>query len=212
MFMSKAPVIILEGIWWSNHEVPLVLPYFNALATSHREIDLSHRTIRSAEDIAYYVSRISKNAGAMLYFACHGDKLSLVPADGRSPISQTVLLNALGQTKEGAISFIHFGCCEMVAPNDRRKTHQVILDACGATWASGYTKSIDWLQSMFLDLALVSEVFVPDHTTSDGRKVKLKTQADNFIKMYEQLARELGFSALSKVSAGILLFPERLHQ
>lgn len=210
--MSKAPVIILEGSWWSNHEVPLVLPYFNALATSHREIDLSHKSIRGADDIAYYVSRISKNAGAMLYFACHGSDLSLYPADGRSPIRQDALSKALAGAKEGAISFIHFGCCEMVAASDRRGSHQRILDCCEAKWVSGYTKSIDWLQSIFLDLALVSEVFVPDHKASDGRNAPLKRQADNFIKMYEQLARELGFSALSKVSAGPLLFPERLHQ
>lgn len=210
--MRKAPVIILEGSWWSNHEVPLVLPYFNALAISHCEIELSHRTIRNAEDIAYYVSRISKNAGAMLYFACHGSQLNLVPADARTSISQGELLEALGQAKEGAISFVHFGCCEMVAPDNRRKTHQNLLDACGAKWASGYTKKIDWLQSMFLDLALVSELYVPDHKTSDGRTAPLKRQTDNFIRMYEQLARELGFSALAKVSAGNLLFPERLQR
>jgi hypothetical protein len=207
MSLSKAPVVVLEGTWWSNHQVPLVIPYFNALAASHRDIDLSHRTICSAEDIAYYVSRIAKNAGAMLYFACHGGRLSLVPADGRSPISQAALLEALAKAKEGAISFIHFGCCEMVAPDDRRATHQRVLGACNAKWASGYTKSIDWLPSMFLDLALVSEVFVPYH---DGG-VQLKRQADNFVRMYEQLARELGFSALAEVSAGNLLFPERLH-
>jgi len=147
----------------------------------------------------------------MLYFACHGTELNLVPADGRSPIKYDVLLKALEKAKEGAVSFVHFGCCEMVQAKDRRQSHQKILDSCGAKWASGYTKSVDWLQSAFLDLALVSEVFVPDHKASDGRKAPLKKQAGNFVKMYEQLARELGFSALSTVSSGSLLFPERLH-
>ena len=209
--MSRAPVVMLEGSWWSNHEVPLVLPYFNALSNSHREIDLSHRTICSAEDISYYVSRISKNAGAMLYFACHGNELNLEPADGRSPIPPAVLLDALGKAKEGAISFVHFGCCEMVGSKNRRETHQKVLDATGAKWASGYTKKCDWLQSTFLDLALVSELFVPDHKSSDGRVTPLKRQADGGIRTYEQLARELGFSALAKVSAGNLLFPSALH-
>jgi hypothetical protein len=53
--MSKAQVVVLEGTWWSNQEVPLLLPYFHALSISHRDIDLSHRTIRSVEDIGYYV-------------------------------------------------------------------------------------------------------------------------------------------------------------
>lgn len=208
--MSKARVVVLEGTWWSNHEVPLVLPYFHALSISHREIDLCHRTIRTAEDIAYYVGRISKNSGVLLYFACHGEGLHLKPAGERDKITQAELLDALGKAKEGAVSFVHFGCCEMIAPNARRETHQGILDASGAKWSSGYTKDVDWLQSTFLDLALVTEVFVPQCASTDGRVTQLKKRATDFVRSYSQLARELGFSALSKVAGGPKLFPARL--
>jgi hypothetical protein len=210
--MSKrAPVYILEGTWWSNHEVPLILPYFHALATSHREIDLSHRTIRGADDIAYYVSKISRNAGAFLYFACHGKRQRLSPSDGRSTVPPEELLAALSQAKAGAIAFVHFGCCEMVATSARRQTHEKISGATGARWVSGYTTPVDWLQSTLLDIALVSEVFVPDHQAKAKQGRKLKPRAEQFIKNYEQLARELGFSALAETSSGQLLFPERLH-
>ena len=30
MAKHALPVCILEGTWWSNHEVPLILPYFHA--------------------------------------------------------------------------------------------------------------------------------------------------------------------------------------
>ena len=209
--MGKARVVVLEGTWWSNHEVPLVLPYFHALSISHSEIDVSYRTIRSVEDIAYYVSKIKKGSGAMLYFACHGEGLNLKPAGERAKISQGALLNALASAKDGAVNFVHFGCCEMIAPDSRRSTHQKILNASGARWSSGYTTSVDWLQSMFLDLALVTEVFVPHCTSSDGRLTKLKKRAQDFVGTYEQLARQLGFSALSKVTGGAALFPERLR-
>ena len=209
--MKKARLVVLEGTWWSNHEVPLVLPYFHALSISHREIDLCHRTIRSVEDIAYYVGRISKNSGAMLYFACHGEGLQLKPAGERKKIDQAKLLDALREAKEGAVSFVHFGCCEMVASNARRETHQKVLNASGAKWSSGYAKNVDWLPSMFLDLALVTEVFVPQCASTDGRVTRLKERAKAFVRAYEQLARELGFSALSKVTGGTALFPERLH-
>lgn len=209
--MSKPKVVVLEGAWWSNHEVPLVLPYFHALSISHRDIDLCHRTIRSVEDIAYYVGRISKNSGALLYFACHGEGLHLKPAGERRKINQTDLLDALGKAKEGAVSFVHFGCCQMIAPNARRKTHQMILDAAGAKWSSGYIGDVNWLQSMFLDLALVTEVFVPQCASTDGRVTMLKRRATDFVRSYGQLARELGFSAMSKVASGAKLFPERLR-
>lgn len=208
--MSKAPIVVLEGLWWSKHEVPLVLPYFQALATSHRNIDLAHRTFRTAEDIDHYVKHIPKNAGAFLYFACHGRNSHLNP-DSRTYISSETVVKSLQSAKDGAISFVHFGCCEMVDSQDRRGSHKRIMDACGARWASGYTKEVDWLPSMFIELALVSEVFVPQRQY-DGRSFKLKTEAKGFIALYEQAARQLGFSALTKVSGGEMLLPERLRQ
>ncbi|MHB1423243.1 MAG: hypothetical protein ACYC3I_08625 [Gemmataceae bacterium] len=147
----------------------------------------------------------------MLYFASHGEGLHLKPAGERAKINQSELLDALGKAKEGAVSFVHFGCCEMIDPNARRETHQKILDASGARWSSGYTTSVNWLQSMFLDLALVTEVFVPQCASEDGRVTRLKKRASDFVRSYEQLARELGFSALSKVTGGAVLFPERLR-
>jgi hypothetical protein len=208
--MSKARVVVLEGTWWSSHEVPLVLPFFHALAISQREIDLSHRTIRSLEDIAFYVSKIKKNARAFLYFACHAADLEF-NLDGKSWVTMNDIIEALQNAKEGVVSFVHFGCCEMINPNDRRESHRRVLSACGAQWASGYTKSVDWFQSTFFDLALVSEVFVPHRVATDGRSFKLKNEAAVFLSKYEQAARQMGFSALAEVSSGQMLLPERMH-
>jgi hypothetical protein len=208
---KKAPVVVLEGAWWSGHEFPLVLPYFHALSISHREIDVAYRTIRGVRDIAYYVNKIPTHAGALLYFACHGRDTYLMPAGHKSAVSPAELCVALGNAKPGAIAFVHFGCCEMIDPRARRETHQGILDATGAKWSSGYTTSVDWLPSMFLDLALVTEVFAPSHTVKDPRRTSLRKRATQFVATYEQLARALGFSALSEVAGGAALFPERLH-
>lgn len=210
--MSKAPVVILEGVWWSNHEVPLVLPYFHALSISHRHIDVGHKSIRCVDDIAYYVSRIRKGAGAMLYFACHGEGLQLMPAGRQKKISREKLLEALGEARSGAISYVHFGCCEMVDARDRRQCHQDVLDATGAKWASGYIRNVDWLHSMCLDLALVSEVFASQHAISDGRTAQRQARTRAFMKTYGTLAKSLGFSALSRSSVGVKLIPERLRE
>lgn len=50
----KAPCYIPEGAWWKNREVPLTLPYFQALMGSNGGIELSHRTIRSADDVKFW--------------------------------------------------------------------------------------------------------------------------------------------------------------
>jgi hypothetical protein len=208
----KAPVYILEGTWWSNKETPLILSYFQALASSHREIDLSHRTIRCAEDIGYYVRRLGRNERAFLYFACHADGLTLKPGDGRSPVPRADLLNALREKKDGAIGFVHFGCCEMVDEYNRRRSLKEILDASGARWVSGYTQSIDWLRSTLLDLALVSEFYCQFPRGRAKGGPHLHTAATRFVESFDQLARELGFSGLSKSSNGeTRLFPQRLR-
>ena len=212
--MKKAPVIILEGTWWREHEVPQILPFFTALETSLNEIELSHRTFRSLEDIRYYISKIAKGTGAFLYFACHGENLNLSPVDGVK-ISHKDILESLQSAKKGAVDFIHFGCCEMV-PKDRRASFEQLMGACDAKWISGYSKEVDWLPSTFLDLALVSEVFVPQYNNSknsktDGRSRPLRKNGSEFVNNYNELARKLGFSAISKVSKGkIILFPSRL--
>jgi len=201
---------ILEGTWWSNREVPQVLPYFEALANSGDRINLSHRTFRNVDDISYWVSRISKNERAFLYFACHGENQMLVPADGRSPIENDKLLEALSNAKEGAIEFIHFGCCEMLSRDDRRKSLENYLKATNAKWASGYSESVDWLQSMLLDLALIADLAVPYHDDGKKKHVKLSFRGRKFMSNYEQLVRGLGFSAAYDNGVRkIELFPRR---
>ena len=84
----------------------------------------------------------------------------MLPGGRRDRVSRNDFIDVLRQAKEGAIGFIHLGCCEMVDKKNRRSSLTEIADASGARWVSRYTTSIDWLRSMFLDLALVAEVYL----------------------------------------------------
>lgn len=207
---KKARIIILEGSWWNDHEAPQILPYFQALAVTHDDIEICHRTFRNIDDIAYYASRIKKDEGVMLYFACHGFEGSLQPTSDTS-ISPAQIAQALGTARPGAIAFVHFGSCEMVTHGRRRESHLEIMQACGATWVSGYTKPVDWLPSTFLDLMLVASIFAPQHGETDGRAKRINHNANSFHELYEQTIRQLGFSALSVGSAGERLYPAALR-
>ncbi len=208
--MAKPQLWILEGVWWQNREAPHVLPYFEALQRSHGPLALAHKSFRSAEDIEFWVKRISKNASVFLYFACHGSNLDLQPVDGRSSIHREDLLAALKCAKPGAIAFLHFGCCEMVDASNRRATLNELAEACGARWVSGYTESVDWLQSTLIDLAVVGDLYIPYHRM---KRPQIRPRAKKFVTRYEQLARELGFSGLATDSAGTgWLVPQRLHK
>jgi len=189
-----AQVYVLEGAWEKTHEPPQVLPYLLAYAHSHRTVDVYHRTFRRIEDIEYYVKRVPTGSRALFYFACHGEEEFLIPSDGRSKIPIGAVEGALRGAKEGSIAFIHFGCCHFVHGGDRRKqTLSGLRDPAQAKWVSGYTRKVDWLASTLLDLALISEVYVPWY--SDQKWLSSKTRA--FFKHYEQLARSLGSSTLS---------------
>jgi hypothetical protein len=208
----RAPCYVLEGTWWSNREVPKVLPYFEALQASHGPFHLGLRTIRSAEDIAYWMRKIPRGAGAFVYVTCHGAAGNLYPADGRSPVTRQDLLDALSAAKPGAVQFLHIGTCEIVDKARRRQSLQELAVASGARWVSGYVTAVDWLRSMFLDLAVVAELYVPYFADARGQAPKLKVRADQFVRDYEQLARALGFSALCRNTAGgEYLIPQRLR-
>jgi hypothetical protein len=208
---KKARVVILEGSWMRDHEAPKILPYFQAVERTYAaKIDIEHRTIKDLDDIAHYAKKLERNAGVMLYFACHGDNGELVPADG-TYIAMEDVAAALGSAPTGAIDFVHFGCCEMVVHGQRR-AHDLIMQKSGALWVSGYTQSVDWLPSTFLDLLLTMQIFVPQYAKKDGRAKQILPNAKKFFEDNDQMARNLGLSALVQGSTETRLLPKALHQ
>jgi hypothetical protein len=147
-----------------------------------------------------------------VYFACHGEEGKLIPGDGRSKISLEDVNAKLEKTKPNAIGFIHFGCCAYLRtdPTTRRKTLEGILAATGADWASGYTRDVDWLSSTLLDIALISDIYVPWRKTPT-KKAAHRQRLDEFSGRYEQLARSLGLSAISAISGENELFPKTIR-
>jgi len=110
-------------------------------------------------------------------------------------------------------ALLHFGCCNMVDPDDRRASLSLYADACGARWVSGFTASVDWLPSTLFDLLLIAELYLPFRLDSKKFHPHLKTRAEGLLSDHNQLVRRLGFSALYRTKAGREeLFPLRLHQ
>lgn len=209
----KGKCVILEGSWWRTHEAPQVLPYMQALAASNGGFDIGHHTLRCADDVKFWIKKIPKDARALVYFACHGEGQDLLPVGERSRVTRAELIDALACAKRGAVSFLHFGCCEIVDRKRRRKSLSELAQACDAYWVSGYTESVDWLRSTMLDIALVAEMYVGFARAGLRKGPKLQGQAKRFLADYNELARRLGFSGLSYLGQGrnYRLFPARLR-
>lgn len=209
---SKAPCQILEGTWWRPNEVPQILPYFQAVSATLAPLDLGHRSIRSADDIRYWIKKLRKGGRAFVYLACHGDDLVLYPGGLRDGVSREDLVEALSEAKTGAIGFLHIGACSSIDLNRRRSCLRDLQNASGARLVSGYSDYADWLRSTLLDVALVAEVYVPYFNDARYSHPQLARRLRAFFDSYEPLVREMGLSALSTDSAGAgTLLPERLR-
>lgn len=207
-----ASVYVLEGAWDKPHEAPQILPYLAAYEQSHGEVRMYHRTFRNASDIEYYLRRIPTGARAFVYVACHGEVGRLDPSDAASRMPASEVQDVLKSAKRESVSFLHFGCCEFVQP--AKGSRRAFLDAlakniAGGLWVSGYTREVDWLASTLLDLALISEVYVP-WFKKPSHVAAAHKRADAFMQRYSQLARALGFSALSGIKGTKVLFPARV--
>ena len=190
-----------------------MLPYMHAYQASHREVSVFHRTIRTQEDLSYYLGKIPKGARSFVYIACHGEVGWLDPSDKANRIPMEGVCAALKTAKEESISFLHFGCCEFLQPTDatrRNYLSEFLSGINGGHWVSGYTRDIDWLSSTLLDLALISEVYVP-WWKKPTHLAMARKRAEKFVASYEQLARSLGFSALARFGDAEYLIPQRLR-
>jgi hypothetical protein len=188
----------------------LVLPFLQALGALDGGVSLSHQTFRSGDDLRYWFGRIPKRERAFVYIASHADGDDLQPVDRRSRVRRDQLLDALKAAKDDAIEFLHFGACAFIDPARRRLSLEELADASRARWVSGYVKDIDWLPSMLLDLAIVGELFLSFYHETNARRPKLAARAVKFVRTYEKLARDLGFSGLSSLSGRRILIPARL--
>lgn len=192
---------IFEGTWWNHKEVPQVLPYFQALASTDRRLKLSHRSIKDIDDIRFWISKIPKNEQAFVYFACHGVSQELYPFGNQSKITNEDLLSALGESKENAIDFLHFGCCQMLRRVKKDSSLEGYSLSSNAKWVSGYSKKVGWVQSTLLDLAIVSELAIPAHYASKKSNIKLAYRAANFLKVYGGgFSESLGFAGVYRDS------------
>lgn len=186
----KPTCIILEGSWWKPHEAPLVLPYFQALAQTHG-LKVMHRTFRTAEDLEFWIKKIPKGCGALLYIACHGSQGDLYPVGQREKISREQVIEALKGAKPGALEFLHFGCCEIFEPSERRSVLRDFAEESGAKWVSGFSTRIDWLRSTVLDMAMVAEVYCE---FAKGKSVVRQSRV--FFRDFDATVRQLQFSAV----------------
>ena len=198
-------IVVFESYWNTPNENPQVLPFIQALVNLHQQpktnsdpkgvvpIEIVYRTVRTKSDLTYYLSSQDKNISSnnLLYLASHGIKGFLSFSNNRNEeefwISHDEVCNLLEANCKGVFSHIHFAACGYFAGDKTWKKYHEIIKASNAKYVSGYRENIDWIESMFVDLAYIYYFYINGNQQN-------KSKINNFESSYNELARLLGFT------------------
>lgn len=151
--------------------------------------EIIYRQILHLEDLEYYLDYFNKRSSfvknfPIIYIATHGDRGSIhFENDVNLDLSDLALM-AKGFFK-GKV--VHFSSCKTLANPVKTRDFK---NETGASLVSGYTKSIDAMQSAIADLALFNAIA---YTKRFG--IIANESQSKFRKIYKSILDELGFEA-----------------
>lgn len=185
-------IFCLEGEWLLNSKPSSFNLKTESLLNWLREFHgckVLYRNILSREDLAYYFDYLCSHARVrkqydIVYISCHGwnHQLSLEGKNG--DIDLTELAELAGNALQDKI--VHFGCCKTLA-NESIALH--FKEVTGARLVSGYTRSVDAMNSAVADIALFNQLM---DLTNIG---VIKNRQSKFYKTFASLLDSLGFVA-----------------
>lgn len=148
---NEFALLLLESPWWLPRENPLrasCLPFFQGLERLHDGFNIYYSTFY---DTAGFETALSQDLihtvekRQILYIGAHGTCGSI--ADGRA----STILGKAGLYGKRIGGVIVSSC--LVA--DRDENFIEVLLSGDINWVFGYTRSVNWLSSLLLELAIV---------------------------------------------------------
>lgn len=149
-----------------------------------------YRRVATKDELQYYLSRFNnieyKNYN-VFYLSFHGDKRS-IQLEGENKNENLITLSELSDMANGAFTnrFVHFSSCRTFIGNNK-ELEQFKADT-GATFISGYTKSVDSILSAINDMSYFDQIF-----RYKSKKAHIPSAME---KYYSGLKKELGFKIL----------------
>jgi hypothetical protein len=176
-------IFCLESFWHKRLDGDRlsVRPLLELLNTT-RGTKFIHLTCNTVEELKFNLKHHRRyRSFGILYLAFHGLRGRLLLADGSS-----LRIEELTQIAKGSLDgcLVHFGSCWTALAEDQMYN---FLDVTGAGLATGYTKSVDWIDSAAMDLLILDWA----REYSNG-----KSLVDKLYDTYAGLAKETGFTAV----------------
>lgn len=173
-------VFCLEGDWDDNlRSRQSVEPMLQLLADCG-ELSYIHRDVATREELAHYLSRWFKRGMSTYrvgYLGFHGSRRTLHL--GRDDITLTDLAGLLAG--KCASKTLYFGACSTLAIKDDE-----LMEFCrttGARGVVGYTRDVDYIESVAFEMILLSELV---------RSTNFKSVYNRLRRDHPELTRKLG--------------------
>ncbi|WP_433610911.1 DUF6642 family protein [Prescottella agglutinans] len=180
--MSKPPgVLCLEGDWGNSLEERMSIEPALRLLERSDMISLVHRDVATRRELEYLLDkwlRMRSKRYNLLCLAFHGSAQTLHL--GAEDITLDEIADLLKGKCDGKT--IYLGSCSTLSASD-----DTLREFCRKTRAKaivGYTRTVEWVESVAFELILVSEL---------AHRTNMKPTYDAIVKKHRGMASRLGF-------------------
>lgn len=146
-------LLLLESPWWLPRENPMrasCLPFFEGLERLHDGFNIYYSTFYNTAGFEAALSQDlihTTEKRQILYIGAHGERGSI--ADGRA----STILSKVSQHGR-RIGGVIISSCKVA---DKEENLVEVLDG-KINWVFGYTRAVNWLGSLLLELAIVESL------------------------------------------------------
>ena len=155
-FIKSTTILAIESLWFRNLTMPkyTIQPILEMLYNNTR-INYAYFTANTREELKFVLSKFNNNHPGIIYIASHGNTGKFFFGTGNEDY---LTIAELGNFLKGKLRnrAIHIGSCETfnISESDILRFKYVTK----ASLVSGYTKSVDWLESSALDMLYLEEL------------------------------------------------------
>lgn len=179
-------LLILESTWdekghYLRPEIS-VRPFFRGI-TEAMDVSMVYRQFNAKEDLRMLLQDFVRNRRfGYCYIAAHGGD-SKIYGIGREEIKLPTIMTACANAEGKGFMF---GACRFVTPEIARR----FLWETRAQFLAGYSRDVDWIQSMLVDISFFTVLF--RGSGYDAFRAADRLYADH------RLARKIGFTVYKR--------------
>lgn len=171
-------LLLLESPWWNPNINPTrasALPFFQGLERLHDYFNIYYSTFYDTRGFEVALSQDlihTHEKRQILYIGAHGNETSI--ANGRaSTLLEKVAL--YGDKIEGVI----VSSC-LVGARESNLWAPILINK--TRWIFAYRREVGWLDSLFIELALLEALALAEENYADDREVLLHTFSEALAK------------------------------